>query len=120
MSKPFRNIVGEAIGEASMCWSEPPNGVFDSTRASAIVDRIFDSFHLEAGMNVTRWVDLNKKYSTLLQAALELEKAVDGMGPEYCAHLCDQDDFDNPDEWCKFAKDAVESFRAVLKRLGET
>lgn len=36
----FRTIVGEAIGEASMCWSETPKGVFDSTRASQIVDRI--------------------------------------------------------------------------------
>lgn len=32
--------VGEAIGEASMCWSETPTGVFDSTRASGIVDRL--------------------------------------------------------------------------------
>ena len=32
--------IGEAVGEASMCWSEPPAGVFDSTRASDIVDRV--------------------------------------------------------------------------------
>lgn len=39
-SKPFREIVGEAIGEASTCWLPRPTGVFDSTRASALVDRI--------------------------------------------------------------------------------
>jgi hypothetical protein len=40
MGKTLREIVGEAIGEASMCWSETPKGVFDSTRASDIVERI--------------------------------------------------------------------------------
>ena len=37
-----KQSIGEAIGEASMCWSETPSGVFDSTRASAIVDRLID------------------------------------------------------------------------------
>lgn len=36
-------LIGIAIGEASMCWSERPTGVFESTRASAIVDRIYDA-----------------------------------------------------------------------------
>jgi hypothetical protein len=40
----FRETVGIAIGEASMCWSETPKGIFNSTRASAIVDRIV-KFH---------------------------------------------------------------------------
>lgn len=35
--------MGIAIGEASMCWSELPGGVFDSTKASALVDRIVDA-----------------------------------------------------------------------------
>ena len=39
MSK-FRELVGIAIGEASMCWSEVPSGVFDSERASRIVDKL--------------------------------------------------------------------------------
>lgn len=37
--KPI-NKVAELIGEASMCWSETPKGVFDSTRTSEIVDKI--------------------------------------------------------------------------------
>jgi hypothetical protein len=41
----IKQLLGEAIGEASMCWSETPQGEFDSTRASAIVDRLVS--HLE-------------------------------------------------------------------------
>ncbi len=40
--KNFKEAVGQAIGEASMCWSETPKGVFDSTRASNIVDEILN------------------------------------------------------------------------------
>ena len=36
----LRKKLGEAIGEASMCWSETPKGVFDSERASKIVDKL--------------------------------------------------------------------------------
>jgi len=36
----LRTKLGEAIGEVSMCWSETPKGVFDSERASKIVDRL--------------------------------------------------------------------------------
>lgn len=39
----LRELVGIAIGEASMCWSEIPTGVFDSTKASTLVDRIMDA-----------------------------------------------------------------------------
>ena len=40
----FRELVGIAIGEASMCWSEIPNGIFDSTRAKKLVDRICNHY----------------------------------------------------------------------------
>lgn len=36
----IESIIGVAIGEASMCWSETPKGVFDSTRAKEICDRV--------------------------------------------------------------------------------
>jgi len=36
--KKAREVLGEAIGEASMCWSEIPKGIFESDRASKIVD----------------------------------------------------------------------------------
>ena len=36
----LKKVIGEAIGEASMCWSETPSGVFDSSKASEIVDKV--------------------------------------------------------------------------------
>jgi len=33
-----REKIGELVGEASMCWDPPPLGVFESDRASRIVD----------------------------------------------------------------------------------
>ena len=33
----IEKIIGEAIGEGSMCWSQIPKGIFDSTNASRIV-----------------------------------------------------------------------------------
>lgn len=42
-----KQLIGEAIGEASMCWGEMPTGVFDSTRASKIVDRVVAALEKE-------------------------------------------------------------------------
>jgi hypothetical protein len=39
----FKELVGMSIGRASMCWSEAPKGVFDSTTASQLVDRILEA-----------------------------------------------------------------------------
>lgn len=39
----LREVIGIAIGEASMCWSEMPSGVFDSTKAGLLVDRILNA-----------------------------------------------------------------------------
>jgi len=43
----FKTVVGQGIGEASMCWSEIPKGVFASERASKIVDEIMYAFQVE-------------------------------------------------------------------------
>ncbi len=40
MENKFRELIGISIGEASMCWSETPSGVFDSTRAKEISDKL--------------------------------------------------------------------------------
>jgi hypothetical protein len=42
MNDKIREQVFMAVGEASMCWSETPSGVFDSTRASQIAERILN------------------------------------------------------------------------------
>lgn len=36
----LENAVFQALGAASMCWSETPTGVFDSERAKEIGDRL--------------------------------------------------------------------------------
>lgn len=39
----LKTFIGEAVGAASMCWETPEGaGIFDSTRASAIVDAIYE------------------------------------------------------------------------------
>ena len=38
----LRTEIFEAIGEASMCWTETPSGIFDSQRAEKIAFRIED------------------------------------------------------------------------------
>jgi hypothetical protein len=70
----FVEIVGVAIGEASMCWSETPKGVFDSSRASDIVDRIV-SAHESALRELAEQV----RSETLEEAAKFCE------GPYACA-----------------------------------
>lgn len=40
----MREVFNQAVGEASLCWSEAPKGVFDSERAAAIVDRLMERF----------------------------------------------------------------------------
>lgn len=36
----IKTKIGELVGESSMCWSETPKGVFDTTKASEIVDKL--------------------------------------------------------------------------------
>lgn len=43
-AREFRELVGIGIGEASVCWDEIPTGVFESTKACAIVDRIVAAY----------------------------------------------------------------------------
>lgn len=38
----LRERIGLALGEASVCWSEVPHGEFDSSKASAIAERLFE------------------------------------------------------------------------------
>lgn len=45
MTEELKRIIGEAIGEASMLWSETPNGIFESDKAAQLVDRTVDAIH---------------------------------------------------------------------------
>jgi hypothetical protein len=40
LSSEQKQAVGEALGEASMCWSKTPGGEFEASRASEIIDRL--------------------------------------------------------------------------------
>lgn len=40
IEEKVRELVGFAVGEASMCWSEIPTSVFDSDKAVDVVDRL--------------------------------------------------------------------------------
>lgn len=75
--KTFKELVGECIGEASMCWSETPKGVFDSTRAEALMNKIIKHHDrkqelfsqitaLQEAMRplLDEWSELNKQEST--------------------------------------------------------
>src|SRR6266849_9862312 len=39
----LEEVVFQGLGEASMCWSETPKGVFDSNRAKRIGDEIMQA-----------------------------------------------------------------------------
>lgn len=40
MNQKIKTAIFEALGEASMCWSETPKGVFDSTHAEEIGNKL--------------------------------------------------------------------------------
>lgn len=40
IEEKVRELIGIAVGEASMCWSEIPTSVFDSDKAVDVVDRL--------------------------------------------------------------------------------
>lgn len=37
MAEKLHEVIGESLGEASLCWTETPKGVFDSSRASKVL-----------------------------------------------------------------------------------
>jgi len=57
----FREKVGQAIGEASVCWSELPHGVFQSSRASELVDEIVAEYEkLETTLGNQKYLLYNR------------------------------------------------------------
>lgn len=48
-NKELKNKVFEALGEVSMCWSETPNGIFDSEKAKEIGERLLKDIAEEWG-----------------------------------------------------------------------
>lgn len=40
-----KEVLGVAFGEVSMCWSETPKGVFDSSRAETILNEVAEDLY---------------------------------------------------------------------------
>ena len=64
MSPELREMLFQALGEASMCWSETPKGIFRSDRCKEIGEEVIRAFDLaaeESGMCaiVSRYIPLN-------------------------------------------------------------
>lgn len=75
--KSMQNKFGEIIGEASMCWTETPSSVFDSTRAVDLVQKCLDVVHQEIGMGVTRYSEIMSDNAKLKRANEIMKTALD-------------------------------------------
>lgn len=71
----FRELVGEAIGEASMCWEPRPAGMFESDRASKLIDRICEAVTQQADMTF-------QEHAKFVEGAADerLERSIDDLG----------------------------------------
>lgn len=74
----IKREIGEAIGEGSMCWDPIPTGVFDATRASAIVERVCKSiFKIRNEGNGLR--ELNAAAAVKVQRLQTANAELEGM-----------------------------------------
>lgn len=72
----LESVVGQAIGEASMCWSETPAGVFESTRALEIREKILAAVQRE---NVKLLTQLLKRQQSAASDYRQLMKHTGGL-----------------------------------------
>jgi hypothetical protein len=78
LKKEWRSKIGELVGEASMCWSELPGGVFESERAKRIVDDIM----LILAKQQEEFVKMIDKHNSLIRARLKY--CLDQNGMPHC------------------------------------
>ena len=81
-----KSRIYEIIGEASMCWSDTPKGIFDSTRAKKLGDEIVKDFvSMEdertelievVSMSMAREMSLTSELVDLRDKVKELEEAL--------------------------------------------
>lgn len=79
-------IIGTAIGEASMCWSNTPTGTFDSDEAFNICKRVVDEIQAEIGMGLTRYTQIMTENATLRSELKLLRKFMKDMDGEVFPH----------------------------------
>jgi len=114
----FKTVIGEAIGEASMCWSETPSGVFDSSRASLLVDRILEAHHAAFAAFVEIFADhdaLAEKLKTATEALLCAEEFIDSV-VEDLESYAENRSCPNEDEFSS-AKMVQKQIKLALTRL---
>lgn len=92
--KPPKTLIFEALGEVSMCWSEIPKGIFDSTKAKEIGDKLIKDL-TSLSPTVTEWVSKKELSDEALRGYADwyakIESADDGE--QYIRHT--SDDFFN-------------------------
>lgn len=123
MSDLIREKIGMALGEASMCWSEIPSGVFDSTRAVGICNKLYDSLAAELEQcrkerdeRPTVWAyeqvcKANEDKRLKLDLAL---KAID----KYLEYFSAVEDGEYPRHVNTFEMILADNFRQVLQKIG--
>ena len=92
-AEELEEVIGQAIGEASMCWHPRPSGVFDSTYAIGITDRTVESVRkIIAGSFVVRHLsDIDK---AILEERERCAKVAENMDWQISRELFEQGDFD--------------------------
>lgn len=71
----FKELAMQNIGAASMCWSETPSGVFETSRAEVLANEIIQAHDAEVGIMSSEIQTLKADKSELV-AALEKIGAV--------------------------------------------
>ncbi len=76
----IKQIIGEAIGAASVCWeSLEGTGVFDSTRASQLIDEVLEEVERWAGPIYHDEQTLKKIYDSLMETGCTDRQAIDAV-----------------------------------------
>lgn len=74
----LREIIGQAVGAASMCWKPIPTGTFDSTKASEICDGIVN--HIKSIVPSKRHPLKELTLDRLQEAQDTIENVTNGVG----------------------------------------
>ncbi len=75
------SAIFQALGAASMCWSETPKGVFDSTRAKAIGEALVEFLHQREGARLG--MATTGSLLDEIKTRIEIDYYVGGGGLDY-------------------------------------
>ena len=99
--RKLKEMIGIAVGEASMCWTpRPGNQVFDSSAASAIVDRltcdvlqIIATAGMSAGLEeAAKAVDCHEKCDGPICEYRSMAAKIRELASTACSHQWGHDD----------------------------